>query len=177
MSTLLIIGASHGIGRALLEKELDNRKCINISRTSANLQHPNLEEILMDVLSDELPELTDIGSIVYCPGSINLKPISSLKEEAQRPMETANCVNPSASPTSHLFADDGTIPNNPTLPLLVYERALVLDQGDGAAICEALLAANGWGSSWRNGIYSFHHYHSTAHEVLAHRGGRARRAR
>ena len=81
MSTLLIIGASHGIGRALLEKELDNRKCINISRTSANIEHPNLEEVLMDVLSDELPELTDIGSIVYCPGSINLKPISSLKEE------------------------------------------------------------------------------------------------
>lgn len=80
MSTLLIIGASHGIGRALLEKELDNRKCINISRTSANIEHPNLEEVLMDVLSDELPELTDIGSIVYCPGSINLKPISSLKE-------------------------------------------------------------------------------------------------
>ncbi len=82
-------------------------------------------------------------------------------------MDTANFVNPSASHTSHLFADDGTIPNNPMLPLLVYKSAIILAQGDVAAICEAVFIANRWGSSWRNGIYSFHHYHSTAHEVLA----------
>ena len=36
-----------------------------------------------------------------------------------------------------------------------------------SAICEAVFIANQWGNSWRNGIYSFHHYHSTANEVLA----------
>lgn len=81
MSKLLIIGASHGIGRALLEDQLRSRPCINISRTSTGLTSLNLEEYILDVTKDELPELSDIGTIVYCPGSINLKPIASLKEE------------------------------------------------------------------------------------------------
>ena len=29
-----------------------------------------------------------------------------------------------------------------------------------------MFALNGWGGSWRDGIYPFPHYHSTAHEVL-----------
>jgi uncharacterized protein YjlB len=66
----------------------------------------------------------------------------------------------------HTFADDGTIPNNPTLPLLVYPGALDLPVDDPAAACEAVFEGNGWGGSWRNGIYPFAHYHSTAHEVL-----------
>lgn len=65
----------------------------------------------------------------------------------------------------HLFADDGTIPNS-RLPLLVMREALRLDPDDPAASCESVFAANGWTRSWRNGIFSYHHYHSTAHEVL-----------
>jgi uncharacterized protein YjlB len=67
---------------------------------------------------------------------------------------------------AHVFADDGAIPNNPTLPLLIYPGVLDLSGDDPAAACEAVFQANGWGSSWRNGIYPFPHYHSTAHEVL-----------
>jgi len=70
--------------------------------------------------------------------------------------------------------DDGRIPNNPLLPLLVYAGALQLPEPDPAAACERIFSANGWGSGWRNGIYSFHHYHSTAHEVLAIARGSAR---
>lgn len=65
-----------------------------------------------------------------------------------------------------LLKDDGSIPNNPQLPLLVYQGALQLPVQDPAAAIEELLAGNEWGGSWRNGIYNFHHYHSTAHEVL-----------
>ena len=72
-----------------------------------------------------------------------------------------------------LLTDDGAIPNNPQMPLLVYGGALQFPAGDPAAVCEQLFSANGWGSSWRNGIYSFHHYHSTAHEVLAVASGTA----
>jgi uncharacterized protein YjlB len=65
----------------------------------------------------------------------------------------------------HRFADDGHVPNNPLLPLLVYRG--VLDTGTGAASsCTALFARHGWTGAWRNGIYAHHHYHSTAHEVL-----------
>ena len=74
----------------------------------------------------------------------------------------------------HLLEDDGAIPNNQKLPLLVYKAALNLPGQNQAATVEALFRANGWGGSWRNGIYSFHHYHSTAHEVLAVCRGSAR---
>jgi uncharacterized protein YjlB len=48
------------------------------------------------------------------------------------------------------FADDGRIPNNPTLPLVLYRGALHPDAVDAAA-CAALFAANGWPGAWRNG--------------------------
>jgi uncharacterized protein YjlB len=73
-----------------------------------------------------------------------------------------------------LFADDGAIPNHPTLPLLVYTAALALSDSDLAAACEALYEANGWGGTWRNGIFTFPHYHSIAHEALAICRGQAR---
>jgi uncharacterized protein YjlB len=61
--------------------------------------------------------------------------------------------------------DDGTFPNS-KLPLLFYRDAVLMPEHDPAAVFEQLFAANGWHGSWRNGIYSYHHYHSTAHEVL-----------
>jgi uncharacterized protein YjlB len=75
---------------------------------------------------------------------------------------------------AHAFADDGLIPNNPALPFLVYAGALALPADDPAAACEAVLRANGWGGCWRDGIYPFPHYHSTAHEALAICRGEAR---
>ncbi len=68
--------------------------------------------------------------------------------------------------TAHQLTDDGRIPNHPTLPLLVYQKALTLSGPDPAGMAEALLRRHGWGGLWRNGIYDFHHYHSTAHEAL-----------
>jgi uncharacterized protein YjlB len=57
------------------------------------------------------------------------------------------------------------VPNNPRLPLIVYRGALETS-GDTAASCVALFDRNGWIGAWRNGVYSHHHYHSSAHEVL-----------
>jgi uncharacterized protein YjlB len=69
--------------------------------------------------------------------------------------------------------DDGVFPNS-RLPLVLYRLAVKLAGHDPAAVFEQLFAANGWDGSWRNGIYSFHHYHSTAHEVLGVYRGSAR---
>jgi len=47
--------------------------------------------------------------------------------------------------------DDGAIPNNETLPLIVY-RAALPPSTDPAGAFEALFARNGWSGGWRNGI-------------------------
>jgi len=81
-----------------------------------------------------------------------------------------------AHATPHLFTDDGYIPNNPTLPMLLYPSAIDLstNPSDPAALFEHLFTQNGWSSGcWRNGIYPFPHYHSTAHEVLGIAAGQA----
>lgn len=65
-----------------------------------------------------------------------------------------------------LLTDDGQFPNNASLPLLLYKDAFVLAEEDPALEIEERFMKNGWGGMWRNGIYDFHHYHSTAHEVL-----------
>ena len=70
------------------------------------------------------------------------------------------------------FADDGDVPNSP-LPLIVYHGVVDVARGDAAAAFEDMFGRNGWGGSWRNGIYPFHHYHSNVHEVLGIAAGRA----
>jgi uncharacterized protein YjlB len=66
---------------------------------------------------------------------------------------------------TYLFAPSGDIPNNPVLPLLVYRGALTLE-GDAPSACEALFDSHDWPAAWRNGVYPYHHFHSTAHEAL-----------
>ena len=77
-------------------------------------------------------------------------------------------------PQTFRFKDDGAVPNN-RLPLIIYPRVVKFVQPvDEAAVFEELFALNGWGSSWRNGIYPYVHYHSQIHEVLGIARGRAR---
>jgi uncharacterized protein YjlB len=77
-------------------------------------------------------------------------------------------------PKTITFKDDGSIPNNP-LPVLIYQQAVHLHRAeDPAALFEELFKANQWGSSWRNGIYNYVHYHSSIHEVLGIARGRGR---
>jgi hypothetical protein len=70
------------------------------------------------------------------------------------------------------FEDNGAIPNNPTLPLLVYPQALSESDLDPSR-CKDLLAENSWGGAWVDGVFPYHHYHSTSHEVLCVVGGSA----
>ena len=70
------------------------------------------------------------------------------------------------------FADDGRIPNS-RLPALLYRRRGPAHGMDAVAF-ERLFAAHGWRGAWCDGIYPFHHFHSTSHEVLGIAGGSAR---
>ncbi len=69
--------------------------------------------------------------------------------------------------------DDGAIPNS-RLPLLIYRLALAENAPDMATAFESAFCENDWRGTWRNGIYPYHHYHSTAHEVLGCYRGSAR---
>ncbi|OXA93763.1 SDR family NAD(P)-dependent oxidoreductase [Flavobacterium hercynium] len=78
MEKIVIIGGSKGIGSAILLQQLEDKQVYNISRTAPEISHPNLIHYSADVLNDSLPEIESIDSLIYCPGSINLKPILSL---------------------------------------------------------------------------------------------------
>src|SRR5689334_22497112 len=76
-----------------------------------------------------------------------------------------------AKPLTYLFKDDGKVPNNPALPVLVYKGAV----DASARAIETLFSNNDWGNGqWRNGIYPFVHYHSMIHETLGIARGHAR---
>ena len=78
-------------------------------------------------------------------------------------------------PATLRFRDDGIIPNHPLWPLILYRRAVRLPaEFDAAAVMEALFESNGWGDSWRDGIYDYVHYHSQTHEVLGIARGTAK---
>ena len=78
MKKILIIGGSKGIGNAILLQQLDKNIVYTISRTAPEISHPNLTNFSLDVLQDTLPEIESLDSLIYCPGSITLKPIGSL---------------------------------------------------------------------------------------------------
>ena len=78
-------------------------------------------------------------------------------------------------PVALMFGDDGSIPNNPRLPLLVYRGAIDLSLGPSVErVVESTFGANGWGDMWRNGIFPYVHYHSMIHEALGIARGRAK---
>ena len=76
-----------------------------------------------------------------------------------------NNQNTHPQPACYRFADDGIFPNS-ELPLLVYTQIPAASDVNPAEWFEKCFEANGWPPAWRAGIYSFHHYHSTAHEAL-----------
>ena len=80
-----------------------------------------------------------------------------------------------SEPLTLMFADDGSVPNNPRLPLLVYRNAVDLTgTPDPEDVIETVFARHGWGDMWRNGIYPYVHYHSMIHEALGIARGRAK---
>jgi uncharacterized protein YjlB len=77
----------------------------------------------------------------------------------------AHGYNAPLATDTFVFQDDGIIPNS-TLPLIARRGAIQPSAPDPAKAFENTFAKNGWTNSWRDGIFDYHHYHSTAHEVL-----------
>ena len=70
--------------------------------------------------------------------------------------------------------ENGNFPNNKNLPVLLYKNVFDFSEGDPAETIEKVFSENNWSGSWRNGIFSYHHYHSNSHEALGIYGGWAK---
>lgn len=85
MKNILLIGGSYGIGLAIAQKIQNENNVYVASRTNENLSGLNVTHIQFDASTDtldtsKLPAVID--GLVYCPGSINLRPFKGLKPEA-----------------------------------------------------------------------------------------------
>lgn len=74
---------------------------------------------------------------------------------------------------SFLLGENGWVPNNTRLPVVVYRGALECDGDDLACRFEALFDDHGWTPAWRDDVFDYRHYHSTAHEALGVFAGEA----
>lgn len=84
---ILLIGGSHGIGLEIVQLLNDSHTVFVASRTNEQTTALPVQHIPFDATTDELdlsllPE--EIHGFVYCPGSINLKPLKMLGLDAFR---------------------------------------------------------------------------------------------
>jgi uncharacterized protein YjlB len=68
---------------------------------------------------------------------------------------------------------NGWVPNNPHLPVIIYQNVLP-KAAEMTSPTESLFEKNSWPPQWVASIFTFHHYHSTAHEVLGCVSGNAK---
>jgi len=86
MQTYLIVGASSGIGLQLAKNLIETgNKVIALSRSENELNTlSNVTYYQVDI-SEETPNFPiiegNINGLIYCPGTINLKPFRALKSE------------------------------------------------------------------------------------------------
>ncbi len=92
---ILVIGASRGIGHAIAERLISSGiPVITVSRSGEGPAGAQAH-LLADVVADGLPlhQLPEaLGGMVYCPGTIDLKPLRSLKVEDLRHALEVNLV-------------------------------------------------------------------------------------
>lgn len=82
-------------------------------------------------------------------------------------------IGPTMQAELLILEQNDWVPNNPALPVVIYRS---VDEGD----CETLASAfearfdrHDWPPRWRDKIFDYHHYHSTAHEALGVAAGQA----
>lgn len=85
MKTYIVIGGTSGIGLETTKLLSKSNRVIVISREKKNINDfANVDFYPADVTKtiEDLPNIEgEINGIVYCPGTINLKPLKSLKIE------------------------------------------------------------------------------------------------
>lgn len=81
MKKIVLIGGSSGIGQEFLKLYAAHYSIIALNRSGKGIEHENVKAIKFDALKDDFPIDESIDALVYCPGSINLKPFKSLSDK------------------------------------------------------------------------------------------------
>ncbi|HAT70014.1 SDR family NAD(P)-dependent oxidoreductase [Croceibacter atlanticus] len=79
---IVLIGGSKGIGLSITELLQDDHNLFVASRTTGELDTSLVTHLEFDVQKDDITSLNlpdQIDGLVFCPGSINLKPFKMLK--------------------------------------------------------------------------------------------------
>ena len=80
------------------------------------------------------------------------------------PEEFEQHLRSDVSVLSYFCKPHGFFPNNPQLPLLIYQRAFSSE--NDFSFLNKLFEGNSWRKDWEWTIFDYAHYHSTAHELL-----------
>lgn len=81
MRHIIVIGSTKGFGKAIAEKSLENGfKVSGFARSESEINHDNYTHYTSDALEGNYQEIDAADAMVFCPGNINLKPISMLKD-------------------------------------------------------------------------------------------------
>ena len=78
MKNIVIIGGTKGIGKAIVSEVVDSNNVFCLSRNKTDFNHDNYTFHNFDALVDDYPDFDSVDCLIFCPGSINLKPISTL---------------------------------------------------------------------------------------------------
>ncbi|MGB0293570.1 MAG: SDR family NAD(P)-dependent oxidoreductase [Flavobacteriaceae bacterium] len=88
MKTFVIIGSTSGIGLSITQKLIQNNRVFGVSRREhSEVNHTNYTQFSFDLLEDSwdtIPFPEQIDGLVYCPGSIQLKPLKMLTDKVIR---------------------------------------------------------------------------------------------
>ena len=70
------------------------------------------------------------------------------------------------NPSLYFLKDNGKFPNS-HLPVLHYPGVVKVPVLFAGKRIKALFRRNGWSNNWRDGIFTYAHYHSNTHEAMA----------
>ena len=92
---IVIIGASRGIGRSIAEGLIAEGYDVISAGRGSDVPHGVMKHLLFDAVEQELdvhalPEA--LGGLVYCPGSIDLKPLRSIRAQELKDALELNVV-------------------------------------------------------------------------------------
>jgi uncharacterized protein YjlB len=88
-------------------------------------------------------------------------------------LQTASLLAPNTRCEHFMLPENGWVPNNRRLPVILWRAAIDPPARECAARFEALFEQNGWSPQWRDSVFDYHHFHSTAHEALGVASGDA----